>query len=289
MPARLWRSPLVLWTLLFLLSLPAVTPRLYASDEIEYFAYLRSLWFDHDISFDNEYRYFYDHGIAQGATPRENGEGTYGSGFHETFLEATTPTGLRINFAPIGTAVLWAPFYAVADAGVHIARLLGATVEANGYSRPYIAAVAYGSAVYGFLAVMLSALVVRRLFGDVDWSAVAVWVGTPLVFYMYVAPGFSHACSAFAVAAFFLIWLYVRHEWTWRGVLALGAAAGIMGMVREQDLLIALAPGLDYLVFAIRAARSGARPFGTSLLRGLAGATSTAVAFLPQLLVYLYA
>ena len=52
--------------LLFIVSLPAVTSRLYASDEIEYYSFLRSLWFDHDLSFDNEYRYFYDHGIARG-------------------------------------------------------------------------------------------------------------------------------------------------------------------------------------------------------------------------------
>ena len=51
--------------LLFLASLPAVTARLYASDEIEYFSYLRSLWFDHDLSFQNEYQYFYDRDIAR--------------------------------------------------------------------------------------------------------------------------------------------------------------------------------------------------------------------------------
>ena len=45
---------------LFVVTLPAVTPRLYSSDEVQYFSYLRSLWFDHDVSFENEYRYFYD-------------------------------------------------------------------------------------------------------------------------------------------------------------------------------------------------------------------------------------
>ena len=68
--------------LLFLASLPAVTTRIYASDEAEYFSYLRSLWFDHDVSFENEYRYFYERGLSQA------------SGFHETFLERQTPTGL---------------------------------------------------------------------------------------------------------------------------------------------------------------------------------------------------
>ncbi len=59
----------------FVLSLPAVTPRIYASDEIQYFSYLRSLWFDHDVSFENEYQHFYDLNIGRG------------EGFHATFLE----------------------------------------------------------------------------------------------------------------------------------------------------------------------------------------------------------
>src|SRR5690348_2957886 len=88
--------------LLFVVSLPAVTPRLYAGDEIEYFAFLRSVWFDHDLSFENEYRYFYDRGIARGF------------GFHQTFLEQTSETGLRPNFGTVGPALLWSPFYGLA-------------------------------------------------------------------------------------------------------------------------------------------------------------------------------
>ena len=75
--------PWVVLTLVFLISLPAVTTRIYASDEIEYFAYLRSLYFDRDLSFDNEYRYFYDRGIARGWR------------FKETFLDGETATGKR--------------------------------------------------------------------------------------------------------------------------------------------------------------------------------------------------
>ena len=95
------------WALLiavFVLSLPAVTVRFYASDEIEYFAYLRSMWFDGDFSFDNEYRYFYDRGIARGWR------------FKETFLDGETATGKRLNFAPVGSAILWSPFYILTDA-----------------------------------------------------------------------------------------------------------------------------------------------------------------------------
>ena len=60
------RTVLVL-AAIFVLSLPAVTVRIYATDEIQYFSYLRSLWFDHDVSFENEYRYFVETG--PGAAP----------------------------------------------------------------------------------------------------------------------------------------------------------------------------------------------------------------------------
>ena len=46
------RRELLLLLALFAASLPAVTARLYSSDEVEYFSYLRSLWFNHDVSFE---------------------------------------------------------------------------------------------------------------------------------------------------------------------------------------------------------------------------------------------
>jgi hypothetical protein len=176
------RSPW-LFGVLFLLSLPAVTTRLYASDEIEYFAWLRSWAFDRDVDFENEYQYFYDTGVAHDPL------------FHETFLERVNANGRRENFAPVGTAVLWAPFYL----GGHLVAL-ATGAPADGFSRPYIAAVTYGSALYGLLAVVLTLAIVRRVMPAGILPSLAVWFGTPLLFYMYVAPGFSHACSAFGVS-----------------------------------------------------------------------------------------
>lgn len=227
-----------LWALIlaFAVSLPAVTTRLYASDEIEYFAFLRSMWFDHDLSFENEYQYFYDHGIARAW------------GFHKTFLEERGETGLRFNFGTIGPALLWAPMYAVADISVRLARAAGSQVQADGFSRPYLAAVTYGSALYGFLALLLSIFVARRTVGEESARAAAlVWVGTPLTFYMYLAPGMAHACSAFAVSAFVATWLVVRERWSTRGLIALGALAALMTMVREQDAFYVTGVAMDFL------------------------------------------
>ena len=265
--------------LLFLVSLPAVTPRIYASDEVQYFAYLRSLWFDHDVSFENEYQHFYDAGIA--ASP----------GFHETFLERTTETGRRINFGTIGCALLWAPFYALGDLAAHLLRLAGRDVAVDGYSRPYVAAVAYGSALYGFLAVLLSASLVRQLSrwwpalaGEDGLATLTIWLATPLLFYMYIAPPMSHAPSAFSVAAFLWCWLSVRETWSASGLMKLGALAALMAMVREQDAFFVAGPIVDFgwTLVTARDGRTAAR-----LGAALAGGLAAAVAFLPQALAYL--
>jgi hypothetical protein len=277
---------------LFVVSLPAVTPRIYASDEIEYFAYLRSLWFDHDLSFDNEYRYFHERNIARL------------EGFYETFLVPETETGHRLNFGTIGSALLWLPFYAVADIVVRAMRALGSSVAADGFSRPYVASVAYGSAFYGFFSILLSIAAARRvtltnvtgvyrLARNAPVAAgVAVWLGTPLLFYMYVAPPFSHACSAFAVALFVTIWLQVRRAWSVRGSIVLGLSAALMTMVREQDVFFALPVAADFIVTAARGAHEkgkGKREKGKTAgapITVLAGCAAFVLGIVPQLLAY---
>lgn len=256
--------------LVFALSLPAVTPRIYASDEIQYFAYLRSLWFDRDVSFENEYRRFYERGVAADA------------GFHETFLERTTETGRRINFATLGCAILWSPFYAAADAWV------AATGRGrDGDSQPYVAAVSYGSAVYGLLALLLAASLAREITGAGVAAALLVWVGTPLLFYTHVAPPMSHACSAFAVSLFVWTWWQVRRRWTLGGGVALGLAGALMAMVREQDVFFVAGPALDLGLTLLHHRWQRHYRETLALLRA-AGAAAVAfvVGWLPQLLAY---
>lgn len=258
---------------MFAVSLPAVTTRLYSSDEVQYYSYLRSLYFDHDVSFENEYQYFYDHDVARSA------------GFHETFLERETRVHRRVNYATVGAAILWSPFYAAADVLVRG----GGRHPADGFSQPYISAVAYGSAFYAFLAVLLSIRAARIVLGPRCGfiAGAAVWIGTPLLFYMYVAPPFSHACSAFAVALFVNIWLHVRRQWSARGALALGASAALMTMVREQDAFVAIGPAVDFLLHAAATVRNNARASVAAVTSAVvAGVIGFIVCYSPQLLAY---
>src|SRR4029453_16365423 len=61
-------------------------------------------------------------------------------------------------------------------------------------------------------------------------AAIVVWLGTPLLFYMYVAPPMSHATSAFAVALFVTVWMGVPARGAARRPVLLrgrGAGAGV--------------------------------------------------------------
>ena len=287
-----------------------MTARLYSSDEVQYFSYLRSLYFDHDVSFENDYRYFYDRNIAQSA------------GFHETFLERETAAGRRVNYGTVGCALLWSPFYAAADLWT---RATGSH-DANGFTTPYVRAVAYGSAFYGFVAILLSiraaGIVLGRsvspslkpsVLSSVALGGAAVWIGTPLLFYMYVAPPFAHASSAFAAALFVNVWLHVRETWTPRGTFALGLSVALMAMVREQDVFLAIGPLVDFgrsswlgatsqrralsadspAPALAHVSRSRAVPFAGALpdaraiaTAAVAGIAGTLLGYLPQLLAY---
>jgi hypothetical protein len=169
----------------------------------------------------------------------------------------------------------------------------------NGLSAPYIAAVSYGSACYGFLAVLFSAAIARRIVGRGLGAALAVWIGTPLVYYMYVTPPFSHACSAFAVALFLYLWLRVRETWTLGGVALLALTGALMAMVREQDLFFVVGPALDFARTTLLGPRAqGQEPktepavpgpwaLGLGPLRAvLVAAAVFALAYAPQVLSY---
>jgi hypothetical protein len=293
---RIDRRALSVLLFLFVVSLPVVTARIYASDEIEYYAFLRSLWFDHDFSFENEYRHFYEAGVAKSP------------GFHETFLERTTATGLRVNFGTIGPALLWAPFFAAGDGVARAIRALGGSVAIDGYSFPYIASVCYGSAFYGMAALLISMVIAVRLAAMLGGRQVpclrqiaaplAVWLGTPLFFYMYVAPPMSHAASAFAVAAFVLAWLEVRRTWSARGLVVLGVLAALMSMVREQDFFFVAGPAADFAWTLVRGPGQASRGTDSAgavhpatrlrlVANASAGCAAGAVAYLPQAIAYL--
>src|SRR5204863_2114564 len=73
-----------------------------------------------------------------------------------------TETGYVSNLFSIGPAMLWTPFLLGVHATVLSANALGAHIPANGFSTPYILAMALGTAIYGFLGLLFSYSLARK-------------------------------------------------------------------------------------------------------------------------------
>ena len=260
-------------------ALPLLTPRVYASDEIKYFSTLRSIYMDRDLHYENEYGYFIgrDPVAHAGLLPYKNGP---------------TPTGYRLNDAPIGTAVLWAPFYMLADGVVIVGRALGSSVPRDGYSRPYVWAVCVASLFWGLAGLALTYRLCRAYVSRAaaTWGVLAVWFASPLVFYLYITPAMAHASSLFAVALFLWVWHRTRSERSVGQWIILGASAGLMVLVRELNWLGLLVVGVDELHRLVTAGRADVGGALTMLSRRSAGYLSflltVGAVVAPQFYVY---
>jgi hypothetical protein len=254
--------------LLFIGLAPLTTLRLYAIDEIENFVYLRSAVFDRDLDFADEYGWFVDRDPVQYQA------------LATAFLHARTPAGHPPNNAPIGSAVLWSVLYVPT---VLVEALTGRGSSPPGYSAADIKAVCVASMLYGVLGLLLAHDACRRFASAraAFWSTVMIWLGSNLLFYMYVTPPMSHAGSFFVSAL--LLWAWLRAAREPRAAVKLGLLGGLLASVRWQDALFMLTPVSAPIVDGSIRQRGGVRRWLTS--SSLMGA-GFCVAFLPQLLVW---
>src|SRR5438132_11586923 len=123
---------------LFLLSLPLVNPIVHG-DGLGYYAYARAPLIQHNLRFEEDWR----HANLYFSQAR-----TLPSG--QLNLNEYTETGYVSNLFTIGPAILWTPFLLAAHTFVLVANALGAHILANGFSAPYLLAMAHGTATYGF-------------------------------------------------------------------------------------------------------------------------------------------
>jgi hypothetical protein len=269
-PQLLDRGSLII-VALFVVFLPFWTPRIYATDEVQYFAYLRSLYFDGDLDFRNEYQHFADIGLKNGdpavfnALMRDNPQDP----------PLNPQTGVYRNVAPIGSALLWSPGFVLADGLVRAANSLGARIAADGYSWPYIWAICFMSALYSLLGLLLTYRLARRYSGvfAATLATVSVWLATPLVFYTYILMPWSHGPGFFLFALFLTLWLGAgeapllergaqRSPGTWA---LLGLVGGLMTITREQLGLLLILPAVEglgayYMIFAKKRPSANDKP-----------------------------
>ena len=153
-------------------------------DGYEYYALLRSPVLDGDLDFANDF-------AGLGSRPVLSSRG-----------EITSRVAM-------GVSLFWAPHFLLA----HLLALAG-LAPADGFGPLYQAAVTTASYVYAFAALLvMESLLRRRTSRAVALVVVlAIWLATPLHFYMTANPSMSHGVSVFAATAMVWLWLRVRES-----------------------------------------------------------------------------
>ena len=172
-----------------------------------------------------------------------------------------TKTGYVENHFSVGPAILWAPVMLAVHGTVLLADHFGAHIAADGYSRPYLLAMALTTACYGFLSLFLAFRIARKYF-DEQWAFLAtigIWLASSLPIYMYFNPSWSHALSSFTVALFLWYWDRTRLQRTAGQWAILGLMAGLMGNVYYPNVILLIFPALE-VVYLLRAQAARSRP-----------------------------
>lgn len=256
-----------------------------ASDGSNYFSYLRSVVFDRDLDFHNEFSHF-------------------NKAFWATYKPKATVTGHLTNVFSVGPAILWSPFYLAAHLLVLAANFSGAHFIADGFSGPYILAINLGSLFYGFAGMCLVYRMCKRYY-DRAVSLIAtatVWLATFMLYYTLFEPYMSHATSFFTATLFVYCWDATRSPQNSRTGdspvnqstdspmrttsqwILLGLAAGLMMLVRWQNGLLMILPAIESIFLYRLLVRSKSWSTGVALLTGnLMFLLFTLVAFSPQM------
>jgi hypothetical protein len=244
--------------ILFVLTLPLVNPSVHG-DGVGYYAYARAPLIEHSLDFTHDYQ----------EANQSFREGRFDS-LGQPKPELRTRTGHLENHFTVGPAILWSPFLLLAHGGVLLARLLGSSVPADGFSAPYRYAFAFATALYGFLSLLISFRLASKYLHPL-WAFLAVlgiWGGSSLPVYMYFNPSWSHAHSAFIVALFVLYWDSTRESRTLPQWLLLGLIVGLMLNVYYPNLMVVsilVLEGIGQYMQAFRS-RSVSSPTYTQLL-----------------------
>jgi hypothetical protein len=236
-------------------------------DALNHYVQLRSIVFDRDLQFRNEYARL--HGVPEEAIAAVSAG------------ERMTPTDHIRNYMPFGPALLWAPLFLLVTALVWCANLFGAGYPLDGYARLFQATAGFSGIAAACAGSVLAYAAAARL---VDrhaaiWATLAVWLSSSALYYSLVSPTYSHAASMFAVSAFWLAWTGSRDRQTPGRYATVGALAGLAALMRWQDAILLLIPIGE-------AAWRGRDGVARTAARAGAALAAAALAFTPQMAVW---
>ena len=235
-----WTCPLVVLLVVFYkLDMPVIR-----SDGLAYFCWLRTLLQDGNMSLTNEYA------LLEGVN------------VYQLFI--VPRTGNVGTAFPFGSAILWSPFYGL---GLWVGRTswyvrkIAPLVDQAAYlhfqGTDFLASLSMtlGTNVMAVASVYLALDVARRRVSTAvaSLASVAMFLGTPMVYYSTIEPTMSHIPATFCLSL--LYWLLFRFgayesrtERERPGIwLAIGVVLGLATTVRWQLVLTGVSLGLVLL------------------------------------------
>jgi hypothetical protein len=151
------------------------------------------------------------------------------------FWPETAANGGHVIKTAMGMSILYSPFF---FAGHAAAKLLG--LPATGFSEPYKIAMLLGSVFYLILALIFLRKILKNFFTDgiTSLTILALVLGTNLAFYASREATMTHVYS-FALFSIF-VWETIQWHKSPKliSLLFLGALAGVISLVRPNNILI---------------------------------------------------
>lgn len=244
--------------------------RLIVGDGIYYYVYLRSAVLDGDLNFQNDYEIYQSFNTQDLRKKQE-------------MLERKTPIGMPANLFSVGPAVLWAPLFLLTHFGAALLHQTG-----DGYALWEQAPLMFASIAYGFIGILLMYRMTAGMFSKFAAlvSLLGIWLATNVVYYMGISPSASHTLSMFASALFVYLWWRGQKGWTKLGWFGWGLSAGLMALVRWQDVLIALLALLEWIAVTRAARQTTKNWMAHSLGAGILFVVGMTLAFAPQMLAW---
>ncbi len=150
----------------------------------------------------------------------------------------------------VGPAIAWTPFFLLGEGIARAEEMIaGMHPDLSGYGRAHLNAVALGSLLYGFGALLLVHALLRGYFSDgvAVGAVLLVWGGSSLHWYLVVQPTYAHGASTLFAA--YALWLWDRDRSTGHGPWAsfyLGVILGIGMCVRWQNAVFLLLPAISF-------------------------------------------
>jgi len=249
-----------------MVTMPKPDGRVVFGDATHHFVQLRSLVYDRDVHFRNEYLRIYN--------LDEYVPGT------EWIYTDLTPTGHLRNYMPVGPALLWAPLYILLSSIQVVLSWMGLARPPDGFDW-WLQLV---PGVTGVLAATMAAWITWRAIrphvreSTATIAVLATWLGSHAVYYSLVSPAYSHAASMLTSALFFGSWLTTRDRFSITRAAWWGGLVGLCALMRWQDAIFLLVPAIEALRWS--------QPLPRRLLAACAAGAAFVLVFSPQMAVW---